>query len=298
MAATVSDEKLLQRARYGGRNITALAILATLVAVFSFLAIPFAKTGDLILFLLIFPCVAVAFWMLAIAARRGNALSLNFVLGVLTLQFLVSIVGEVVAYVVSGGKIPMQLVFIIIPLLVIAVLARNRADLLELRRRGLWDSLFGAARRSKTLCVVGGLLLCASILVLYGDLLFQAVGTSRNVRLRKEFSDLVLVDEKSLLGTIQSINPSNAKQVLPGAQAKADQLEIKAQGIAKRSPAGSSVHTAATTYVKAVQKWRVGMTLLAGNGSEYERIKTLLVDGDQLRKKAVSQFDANYAKKK
>jgi hypothetical protein len=296
MGAAISDELLKRRARYGGRNVTGLAILATILAAFSLLAISFAKTADGIWFLLPLPFMALAYWLVAIAARRGSPLALNFVLGVLAVQFLVSIVGQVAAYVVTGRSLSSQLFLTIIPLLVIAVLARNRTDLIELRRRGLWDELYGAAKPSRNLCLIGGALLVVSTFALYGGLLFAAIHAAENGRLRKEFSTMVLQDEKALLTAIQAADATRIKQVLPDLQAKANDLESKAQGIVSRSAAGTPIHSAATTYVNAVQKWREGFALI-GDEAQQERMQKLFLEGDELRKQAVAQFDASAAKK-
>ncbi|HEY4309285.1 MAG TPA: hypothetical protein VGN12_07515 [Pirellulales bacterium] len=164
--------------------MTGLAILATILAAFSLLAISFAKTGNGIWFLLPLPLMALAYWLVAIAARRGNPLALNFVLGVLAIQFLVSLVGQVAAYLMTGRSIGSQLFLTVLPLLVIAVLARNRTDLIELRRRGLWEALFGAAKPSRNLCLIGGVLLIVSTFALYGGLLFGAIHATENGRLR------------------------------------------------------------------------------------------------------------------
>ncbi|HEY4309286.1 MAG TPA: hypothetical protein VGN12_07520 [Pirellulales bacterium] len=108
---------------------------------------------------------------------------------------------------------------------------------------------------------------------------------------------MVLQDDKALLTAIQAADATRIKEALPDLQAKANDLEGKAQEIVSRSAAGTPIHDAATTYVTAVQKWHEGFALI-GDEAQQDRMQTLFLEGDELRKQAIAQFDASVATKK
>src|ERR1043165_9171383 len=129
----VSDSQLIKRARYGGRNLAGLAILVSFGAVCTTLAM-FAPAGDIIKwFAASISLMAAAYWALAVAARHGDPRAIAVVMAFLSIQLLINSVAFVFAFLRSSGSININILWLIIPIAIIAALYRNRADLLELK---------------------------------------------------------------------------------------------------------------------------------------------------------------------
>jgi hypothetical protein len=298
MGTPTTNETLIKRARYGGRNVTGLAILATLLAGFSALALGFAKSPGDVLTVLPVPVIAVAYWLLSVGARRGNPRALSIVLAVLGAQLLFSVAILVYIAFLSRSDASTSIISIIIPLLVFVFLARNRGDLLELRRRGLWEGIYGAARPSDRLCTIGGVLLAVGVIALYSFVILSTVHAIRNVRLRGEFQALIGTDEKAFLDAVASGDPAKDKDVVAHVLKTADELEAKTQAIAVQAKAGSQMHTVAIKYAEAVSKWQAALKILEQEGGTDPRVQALFVEGDQLRQQAVAEFNKNGASQK
>ena len=88
----LSDEKLVARATHAGRNLDALAAMASLLSAgligavfFSKAQLPFLAwmAGAVAL-------VAIGYWTLAVAAKRGNPASVGIVVVLMTLQLVLT----------------------------------------------------------------------------------------------------------------------------------------------------------------------------------------------------------------
>ena len=59
----------------------------------------------------------------------------------------------------------------LMPIIIAIMLMRKRSALVELQRRGLWDQVHGAAKPSRRLCILGGILLSLGMVVVHAFLL-------------------------------------------------------------------------------------------------------------------------------
>jgi hypothetical protein len=253
MAAKIlTDADLLKRARYGGRNLTGLAILATLLAVLALLAM-LAFAGEEAVWIAVPVLIlAISYWLLAIAARRGSAQAINIVRGFLAIQFVLSLIGQIVLLLRSKGAAPLNLLLIVIPLLVIVAISRNRNDLIELQNRGLWNSVFEPAAPTRRLCFIGGLLMFVGLVALYVGLIFGGIQAANDIRLRQDFVGLVKNDEKNLFDSFAEVGRSASKESWNSLLQKADALQEKAQNLAQRATASSKMNSIAQSYLEAV----------------------------------------------
>ena len=120
------DDTLMRLAGNAARNLTVVAILITILAVaaaiFSGLAILSEPTPFLYLLSAVPLLIAAAgCWMLVVAAKRGNATSVTIVIGVLSLQVLLSVAGYCLGMVRSADVSPASLVGAVVAVLVAAV---------------------------------------------------------------------------------------------------------------------------------------------------------------------------------
>jgi hypothetical protein len=205
MANQQTDQQLIKRARYGARNVTGLSILATILAMVGWVAV--AVAGERLLWIIL------SWSAVAVAARRGDTRPLAMVAGIMTAQFLLSLVGLMVGYLRSNNPSAVSFAWLVVPVLTIVALARNHSDLLELKRRGLWEGVFEIQRPSVSLSVIGGLLFLVAIVSLYAAILIPAIDAARFARSSQDFISLVRVDDKEFLEAIA--NASHAQPPTP-----------------------------------------------------------------------------------
>ncbi|HEY2760316.1 MAG TPA: hypothetical protein VGI75_06225, partial [Pirellulales bacterium] len=235
-----TSEQLLKRAKYGGRNVTGLAILMTLAAVIGSLAALSFAGKDAVWIALPLVALATSYWCLAIAARRGNQLAINIVIGFLAVQFVFSVLAQVVALIRTNGAEPLNILGIAIPLMVIIALSRNRTDLLELRNRGLWEFVFGTeSPPTSKLCKIGGALMFVGFVSLYAELLIPAIQATKVAKLRKNFVNLVKVDDVDFLKSLDELHGSNDPEAFKNLLTKIDNLKQKAESVARDASSDS-----------------------------------------------------------
>src|SRR4051812_29711385 len=89
-----NDEKLLKRARHSGRNLSVLASLATFGAMALIAAALFAKGihGFMAVLAATITLIAAGYWVLAVAARRGNPNAVGVVIVAMVLQICLALV--------------------------------------------------------------------------------------------------------------------------------------------------------------------------------------------------------------
>jgi hypothetical protein len=291
-----TNEDLIKRARYGGRNVGGLAILASLAAGFGALGI-FAYGGeDLLWFALPFLALAASYWCLAIAARRGDHRALTVILSFLSVLFLFSLVMAVFVHVKTNGASPANIIWIVIPLLVIIALAQNRSDLLELRKRSLWEFVFGTSRLNNSIIVVGGVLMFVGYSTLFAGMvagLLQAAGIGR---FNRDFKSLILVDEKDFMEAFRVADPSRGADGLSDTMTKLNRLETKARSLAERTSGNSGLEPIVAKYNKAISAWRSALEALRSEGRMSVSIQDKLQEADRLRQEVLTEFDRRFAK--
>src|SRR5262249_43195405 len=172
--SNLTDEKLLKRAGNAGRNLFALASLATVAAIGLGVLTFLVKEAPWVTGVMaaILALIAAGYWVLAVAARRGNPNAVGTVLVIAVVGFVLSLVSSGVASARKGTGFEPNGSGLVIPILVILALASSRKVLLELRERGLWEQAFGSAKPTGNLCLIGGSLLVAGFLALNSSAFF------------------------------------------------------------------------------------------------------------------------------
>src|ERR1043165_8364783 len=162
------DEKLLKRARHAGRNLSVLAILATFGAMVLIAVALFAKGihGVMAVMAATITLIAAGYWVLAVAARRGNPNAVGVVIVAMVLQICLALIFSGIAAARTNTAFHPPTGGLLIPILVLVALASSRTVLLELKKRQLWDQVFGSAKPSGNLCWIGGTLLAAGFVAM------------------------------------------------------------------------------------------------------------------------------------
>jgi hypothetical protein len=289
-----TSEDLVKRAKYGGRNVSGLAILASVLAAFMLIGAIAVREGDFLAAAIAALCVAVGYWLLAIPTRRGETLGLGIIISTLTVQFLLSLAGQVFIHVKTDGTNALNLIWIIIPLLIIMALAGNRADLIELQNRGLSGIVFGTARPVKNICVFGGLLLFGGLVGLYASLIFSGVDAARSARFRHDFVVMINADERALMEILANANRETSNQFWATALEAAERLRDRARQIDQAADDKARIKPIASKYVQATERWCLGIAQARNDGQFSQEGTALLNEGDHLRLQAMTEFQKQF----
>lgn len=304
LITTAEDQELLKRARNAGRNLAVLATLATLLAVGLLSAIIFSKDAPAVFAAMTLPLalLAAGYWVLAVAARRGNPNAVGVVIVAAAIQMcLVWILAAVNAARLNSPFQP-PIVGMIIPIAVLFALNNSRNVLLKLKERNLWDRVFGSAKPSANLCIIGGILFGTGIVAFNAGTYYvswkagqQQTAESQHAR---AFIELLETDEKELRATMPmfSSNPtqSNFETVINRLKA----VEQKLEALKTETATFKNLLQILHTYGNALRQWRNGLMLLNEPIPDTRRAQKMFQLGDKLKADALQEFDRRYAPKK
>ena len=129
----LTDEKLLKRAAHAGLNLSALALISSFLLVGIVLAAIYAKemNGFLVLLTATFISVTSGYWILAVAAKRGNPTSAEVAIVIMSTQLVMSLTASVISAVRAGNTDKTVTPEMIVSIIVIAALANGRNVLKE-----------------------------------------------------------------------------------------------------------------------------------------------------------------------
>lgn len=298
------DQILLKRASHAGRNLTVLAVLATLV--FLVLAALVTSTKDarvpLIPLTLAIAFIAAAYWILAIAARRGNPAAVGVVIVLLIVQLVLGLLASGVVAAQNHASFEFKPGGFIIPVIIIIALVSSRKVLLELQERGLWEQAFPSAKPSQSLVVIGGVILATGFLCLNAGTFY--VGSKVNSARQSEqvqvdaFVRLVKEDEAKFMASMQKLSGPHGATEINEALANLATLEQNLAELQKSTATATGpLPQILTTYGNAVRQWKNGLTMLKEPHPDTDRALQMLKLGDKFRTDAVEQFDRRYAPK-
>lgn len=299
-----TDTKLLKRAQNAARNLRVLAILTT-VGAMGFLAgacLGDGIRGFMAVGATIFSLVAAGYWVLAVAARRGNPTAVGVVMVAMVLSICLALIGSGLSAARAHSDVRLPLPGLIIPILVFGALASSRKVLLDLQERQLWDRAFGPAKPSGNLCVIGGVLLATGFLgvnaLTYG--LDWKVEQERKLEVQhaKAFVDLIQVDEKEFLNAVHGTVGHQGPDKIETALAKFGVLELHFEVLKKEIAGADPLLQILTSYGNALRQWKTGLLLLNEPNADTYRVQQMFKLGDQLRAEACQEFDRRYAPKK
>lgn len=246
--------------------------------------------------------VAAGYWVLAVAARRGNPTAVGVVMVAMGLSICLALIGSGWSAARAHSDVRLPLPGLIIPILVFGALASSRKVLLDLQERQLWDRAFGPAKPSGKLCVIGGVLLATGFLgvnaLTYG--LDWKVEQERKLEVQhaKAFVDLIQVDEKEFLNAVHGTVGHQGPDKIETALAKFGVLELHFEVLKKEIAGADPLLQILTSYGNALRQWKTGLLLLNEPNADTYRVQQLFKLGDQLRAEACQEFDRRYAPKK
>jgi hypothetical protein len=286
-----SDDVLVRKSVNGGRSMTALAVLVTLgTGLMLFVAV---QGGDAFGFA--FPAglglVALSYWVLSVAARRGDPIGVGLPALVMTLHVATAFILQAAMRAGDGGDQPYDLKGLIIPVVIVVVLARDWQILSTLKKRGLQDQAFPARKPTTALCAVGGVTLVAGFVVIYASLF--ATGADMRARLKdlaaeaKAFETLIVQDEAHFQDTLKALAGAEDGGPYQASLKEVGVLLAKVEAMRDDPKTGPTMKKVLTTYAAAVAQWKSG---LAAAPEDVEAAEGKLRRGDALRDQAIAQF--------
>ncbi len=294
----LTDEKLIKRASHAGRNLSVLAILASVGAIALVVVAVLAKDTALLLAAvsaLSLVVIAAGYWFLAVAAKRGNPSSVGTVIVVMVLQLTLTLVSYGIAEAKSGVAQTNTSGWVI-PVLVIIALVSSRNVLIELRKRELWDGVFGSAKPSGRLCVIGSILVVIGFIGLNTSSVYAGwrvgQGQRQETQHAQSFVEMIQTEEVAFMESMRPLYGEYGAEDLHTALAMVTKLEAKAKAIDAGGPLGLIVET----YCNAVRQWKNAVTLLNETEPDVDRAQQMLMLGDKLRAQAGQDFDRRYIK--
>src|SRR5581483_11167372 len=264
----LTDEQLLKRAGNAGRNLGVLGILATLGALMIWAVLLLGKgaTAFMLPVALAVTSLAAGYWVLAAAARRGNPNSVGVVLVIMVVQLLIVFVTAAIAAARTNTPLAFNLPGLIIPTLVLIALVSSRGVLLELQERGLWEKAFVSVKASGTLCIIGGILVAAGLVLFDGGTAYVSwqVGQARAEEIRgaTEFVHMIKNEEQDFTAVLSEAVTSAKKPNLDLALAKVEVLESRAKSLQASAGQDSSLPAIIQTYRNGVREWKNGLLAL------------------------------------
>jgi hypothetical protein len=185
-----------------------------------------------------------------------------------------------------------------IPILVLIALASSRKVLLQLKERQLWDQVFGSAKPSRQLCLIGGTLLATGFIAMNaGSYYGWKVGQQRQVEFQhaRAFAELIQVHEKEFLTSMQGISNRRGEKQTEPALTKFNTLEEKFEVLKKEAASVNQLSPILTTYGNGLRQWKSGLTILQEPNGDADRAQKMFELGDRLRAEACQEFDRRYA---
>lgn len=298
----LTDDKLIKRATHAGRNLSVLAILASFGAIGLVVAAILAKEKAL---LMAIPAatlilITIGYWVLAVAAKRGNPSSVGSVIVVMILQFTLALVayGITTARTDAGADAQVNMPGLIIPILVIIALVSSRNVLLELKKRDLWTQIFGSSKPSGRLCVVGSILIVIGFLGLNGSSIYAGWDTGKarqhEMQQAQYFVDMIQNEEQAFINSMSGLSGASGAEEIRAALSTVTELEQRTDAIKTAVKEGSPFGSILENYGNAVEHWKSAVTLLAAPNPDEERAQKMLILGDKLRAQAGQAFDRRY----
>ena len=190
----------------------------------------------------------------------------------------------------------------LIPILVLVALGSSRKVLLELKERGLWDQVFGSAKPSGSLCLIGGTLLATGFVAMNAGTSYLGWKAGEHqtaeVQHAKAFVELLQRDEKEFLTAMQGISVNRGENEIETVLTKFKTLEQNFEALKKEAASADRLLQILTTYGNALRQWKNGLMLLKEPNADTDRVQKMFKLGDQLRAEACQEFDRRYGPKK
>jgi hypothetical protein len=301
--SSLSDEQLLKRARHASTNLWALGVLAALpgIGLIALAAFDSSMSRDAWVFGVAFWLVAGGYWVLGTAARRGDQRSVAIVVAVLVVHLCIFFISQGViamrrgdaAFSDGGGIVGAAIGFV-----VMLILARNYQELVELRKRGLWDQVFGACKPGGHLCIAGGVLFVLGFLCMYGEVVHQASrlkAAQTRMTHAQSFMNMIRTEEQELAAAMKDfggvLDPAKVQTALDAVA----RLEQRALHLQKECSDDQIFAGILTTYISGTREYKDALTILQQASPDVQEFQRKLKAGDDLRNDACVRFDQRYS---
>jgi hypothetical protein len=297
--ADLTDEQLLKRATHAGRNLSVLALLASVVGIGLIVAVVMVKGALFTLGVLAasLTILAVAYWFLAVAAYRGDPKAVGIVIVICGINLFLNLIAAGVGAARSGSEIKLSPGGFIIPIVILIALASSRKVLLQLQERGLWERVFAPAKPTARVRTIGLVLIIVGFVTLQGGMfgIGWKVGQQREAELRgvTAFTQMLSHEEQEFLKSVGNLSGDHGPDRLEKALAKVNSLEERITRL-KAAPENGKLTPVLATYGNAVRQWKNGLIVLQGPAADPERAQKLLNAGDKLRSDACEEFKRQY----
>jgi hypothetical protein len=295
--SNVTDEKLLKRAKDGGRNLMVLAVLAScLTGVLWAVAVkPDSVFG--LGFAIGLTLVSLGYWFLAVAAKRGDPRSHYAVLIVVTLSIALTFVargasaGEGDA---TGGSASW-----IVMVLILIALASSYKTLDEIKKRGLQNQAFPKGKPTTTLCVAGSTLFVAGMIgvnvVMFTGLSAAQATNEQEAGLCKTFVAMVEQDQPGMLTALNEATADPSAANCDKALKVVRELKRRAAALASEaSEERQPIRAIVQSYIRALDSYERGIAQAASPDADVKKIQDSLGAGDQFMKNAIGRFNEVY----
>jgi len=220
----------------------------------------------------------------------------------MVLQICLALISSGMAAARTSSSFQPPIAGLFIPILVLVALASSRKTLLQLKERQLWDQIFGSAKSSANLCVIGGTLLATGFVAMNAGTYYLGwkVGQQQKAEIQhaKAFIELIQGDEKEFLLAMQRISSNQSQSEIETALAKFNTLEQNFEILKKEAAGADRLLDIFATYGNALRQWKNGLMLLKEPNADVERAKKMLELGDRFRAEAGQKFDLRYGPKK
>ena len=304
--SNLTDEQLMKKARYAGRDLSILATLPT-IAIIAVIVVSFfiknlpaellSVMGGMSVAMLL---IAAGYWTLAVSARRGNSNAVGVVLVIMTVQIALSLITSGIIAATNSATYQPNFPGLILPGLIIVALANDRKFLLELKARGLWDQVFGSAKSSSRLCLIGGIILAIGFLCINVNMMYVASKVNHANLVESRQADAFVrinnTEEKDFLVAMHGLRGAYGKVEIDAALAKVNVLEQKVIALEQEAANTKNLLAILNVYKNAVRQWKNALILLQEPNADVGKAQKMLQLGDKLNNEACQQFNKRYVK--
>lgn len=312
---TLSDEAILRRSGRAGWYLTALAAAMTVLAVWMVVVAAMAGAASKLAsaqadatwvgaFALALPltiCVmTIGLWLLAIAAKRGNPAAPGVVLLVLGIQILLAFITSCNA--LLHGIVATTVVYLVIDAAIALTILDGRAILVEMKKRGIWETSFAAAKPSRGFCLAGGILLVAGYVGFNAGLIVPsymvAQQAPKDAVPAKAFFECFKSRGPAAIETLQqwTKKTSDAK-LLQAAREKIESLDQKVAAIQRKVAPDLPLAPILTKYREALFAWKNALDEFESPDRDMTKVKQYLQSGSKLHSEALGEFSKRYGRR-
>lgn len=309
MQESVSDRELIRAANHACLILRVLACIAALVLVGAlvFSCLWGSKMPAMWFVPAMVLCVTAGYWMLSVAAKRGNPNAPLVMVYMIGFLIVVSIAVMIIASSMSTENVKVQVsnpTGFVLPALLAFVFYRNYQAMREVERRGLGASAFGPPQENRRPCLAGASFLLVGIVGLFGMILYlqQAVVQNKEAEAQaaNAFVGTVQAEEAEFLDALSQIPEGFPEQDVDAALAKLSALDGKMAKLQASLPSDKSGSVAdlaqvLAEYRQGLQHYRRSVEMMKQHPLDAEAHAREMQLGERLRLGAIDKYNKRLA---